>query len=301
MHNILTSLLTISGWTCVVSTGILALFYLILRMRGAHLFIKSKFGPVLIFDSQDKQKTPIRLLNVGNKFQSVCYLQKELRYKLVCIYHQYMMQVVELAHKESGKTLVIGAGGYSLPKWMWAHYPNMQVSVVEIDPVITKLAKRFFFLQQTLDTFCKNSYQELNYPACLEEQQRPSICRARIIHTDGVHYLQHTQETYDVIINDAFAGKNALISLANQEGARLLKSRLRADGVYLANIISPFDMSSGSILHKVIASMQTQFAYMYLIPEDEEDPRVVANNVLVASNVALKIAKSYRVESLLSC
>lgn len=300
MHNILTSLLTISGWTCVVSTGILALFYLILRMRGAHLFIKSKFGPVLIFDSQDKQKTPIRLLNVGNKFQSVCYLQKELRYKLVCIYHQYMMQVVELAHKESGKTLVIGAGGYSLPKWMWAHYPNMQVSVVEIDPVITKLAKRFFFLQQTLDTFCKNSYQELNYPACLEEQQ-PSACRARIIHADGVHYLQHAQETYNVIINDAFAGKNALISLANQEGARLLKSRLSADGVYLANIISPLDMSSGSILHKVIASMQTQFAYVYLIPEDEEDPRVVANNVLVASNLALKIAKSYRVESLLSC
>lgn len=299
MHNILTSLLTISGWTCVVSTGILALFYLILRMRGAHLFIKSKFGPVLIFDSQDKQKTPIRLLNVGNKFQSVCYLQKELRYKLVCIYHQYMMQVVELAHKEVGKTLVIGAGGYSLPKWMWAHYPNMQVSVVEIDPVITKLAKRFFFLQQTLDTFCKNSYQELGYPACLEGQQ-PSAYRARIIHADGVHYLQHTQETYDVIINDAFAGKNALISLANQEGARLLKNRLSPDGVYLANIISPFDMSSGSILHKVIASMQTQFAYVYLIPEDEEDPRVVANNVLVASNLALKIAKSYRVDSLLS-
>lgn len=299
MHNILTSLLTISGWTCVVSTGILALFYLILRMRGAYLFIKSKFGPVLIFDSQDKQKTPIRLLNVGNKFQSVCYLQKELRYKLVCIYHQYMMQVVELAHKESGKTLVIGAGGYSLPKWMWAHYPNMQVSVVEIDPTITKLAKRFFFLQQTLDTFCKNSYQELNYPACLEEQ-RPSTCRARIIHADGVHYLQHTQETYDVIINDAFAGKNALISLANQEGARLLKNRLRADGVYLANIISPLDMSSNGILHKVIASMQTQFTYVYLIPEDEEDPRVVANNVLVASNLALKIAKSYRVEPLLS-
>lgn len=300
MHNILTSLLTISGWTCVVSTGILALFYLILRMRGAHLFIKSKFGPVLIFDSQDKQKTPIRLLNVGNKFQSVCYLQKELRYKLVCIYHQYMMQVVELAHKESGKTLVIGAGGYSLPKWMWSHYPNMQVSVVEIDPVITKLAKRFFFLQQTLDTFCKNSYQELSYPACLEGQQ-PSTCRARIIHADGVHYLQHTQETYDVIINDAFAGKNALISLANQEGARLLKSRLHSDGVYLANIISSLDMSSNGILHKVIASMQTQFTYVYLIPEDEEDPRVVANNVLVASNLALKIAKSYRVESLLSC
>ncbi len=267
-------------------------------MRGAHLFIKSKFGPVLIFDSQDKQKTPIRLLNVGNKFQSVCYLQKELRYKLVCIYHQYMMQVVELSHKEAGKTLVIGAGGYSLPKWMWAHYPNMQVSVVEIDPTITKLAKRFFFLQQTLDTFCKNSYQELNYPACLEEQQCPSTCRARIIHADGVHYLQHTQETYDVIINDAFAGKNALISLANQEGARLLKNRLRSNGVYLANIISPLDMSSNSILHKFIASMQTQFAYVYLIPEDEEDPRVVANNVLVASNLALKIAKSYRVESL---
>lgn len=299
MHNILTSLLTISGWTCVVSTGILALFYLILRMRGAHLFIKSKFGPVLIFDSQDKQKTPIRLLNVGNKFQSVCYLQKELRYNLVCIYHQYMMQVVELSHKEAGKTLVIGAGGYSLPKWMWAHYPNMQVSVVEIDPTITKLAKRFFFLQQTLDSFCKNSYQELNYPACLEEQ-RPSTCRARIIHADGVRYLQHTQETYDVIINDAFAGKNALISLANQEGARLLKNRLRSNGVYLANIISPLDMSSGSVLHKVIASMQTQFTYVYLIPEDEEDPRVVANNVLVASNLALKIAKSYRVEPLLS-
>ena len=299
MHNILTSLLTISGWTCVVSTGILALFYLILRMRGAHLFIKSKFGPVLIFDSQDKQKTPIRLLNVGNKFQSVCYLQKELRYNLVCIYHQYMMQVVELSHKEAGKTLVIGAGGYSLPKWMWTHYPNMQVSVVEIDPTITKLAKRFFFLQQTLDSFCKNSYQELNYPACLEEQ-RPSTCRARIIHADGVRYLQHTQETYDVIINDAFAGKNALISLANQEGARLLKNRLRSNGVYLANIISPLDMSSGSVLHKVIASMQTQFTYVYLIPEDEEDPRVVANNVLVASNLALKIAKSYRVEPLLS-
>jgi spermidine synthase len=46
---------------------------LVLRARGVTIYPRTKFGPALVFDSTDDDGTPIRLLNVNGKFQSVCY------------------------------------------------------------------------------------------------------------------------------------------------------------------------------------------------------------------------------------
>ena len=41
----------------------------VLRRRGVYIKLRTKFGPAIVFDSQDDDGVPIRLLNVGGKFQ----------------------------------------------------------------------------------------------------------------------------------------------------------------------------------------------------------------------------------------
>ena len=44
----------------------------LLAWRGVKLVRKTMFGPALIFDAEDADGTPVRLLNVNGTFQSVC-------------------------------------------------------------------------------------------------------------------------------------------------------------------------------------------------------------------------------------
>lgn len=38
------------------------------------------------------------------------------------------------------KSLTIGGGGYTFPRYLEVYYPNSSIDVVEIDPVVTKIA-----------------------------------------------------------------------------------------------------------------------------------------------------------------
>ena len=75
----------------------------VLRRRGVYIKLRTKFGPAIVFDSQDDDGVPIRLLNVGGKFQSVSYVQDSLKYRLVCVYHRYFAQIVDIAGLKDGR------------------------------------------------------------------------------------------------------------------------------------------------------------------------------------------------------
>ncbi|MFR3451637.1 MAG: hypothetical protein ACLTSX_08770 [Collinsella sp.] len=44
--------------------------------------------------------------------------------------------------------LVMGGGGYAYPKHALTAHPALDMDVVEIDPSITRLARRWFFLDE---------------------------------------------------------------------------------------------------------------------------------------------------------
>lgn len=309
----------------IVAVSALDIFILclpwLLRKRGVWLWWHTKFGPALVFDSQDDDGTTVRLLNVRGKYQSVAYVDPDLRWELACIYHKYFAEIVDIvgltgnSHTtksidQAGKTtdpqpllddkdcsssclrhvppsdclrqassefkpaaVVIGGGGYSFPKWLVAHCPCLHTVVVEIDPAITKIARKHFFLNELLEEFPDN-VPEL-------------IC------DDGWAWLRNCHRSFDLIVNDAFSGKHPLGPLGTAEGARLIHQHLTSQGVYLANVIAPLEGKGSRHLQDTCHTFCAEFKYVWLIPEDEEDPNTIANNCLIASNHPWPISHRY--------
>ena len=254
---------------------------LLLRRRGVHVVPRTMFGPALVFDSEDDEGTPIRLLNVNGKFQSVSYTSDELKYRLVCVYHRYFEQVVDIAGLAGGqgraeRALVIGGGGYSFPKWLVSSCPNLRTTVVEIDPKVTELARRFFFLDDLIEDY---------------DAERGG--RLELVCGDGWEYLRQSDGRYGLIVNDAFGGKRPLGPLGTEEGARVVGERLAEGGVYLANVIAPLEGRGSDALRGPVEACKDVFEHVYLIPEAPESPQLTGDNVLVASHSRLAIAREY--------
>jgi spermidine synthase len=277
---------------CALDLLILAMPTL-LRRRGVQLWWRTMFGPALVFDSQDDDGRTVRLLNVRGKYQSVGYVDEALRWELACLYHQYFAQMVDIAGMmgeadEAASAdaspqaalpyhaVVVGGGGYSFPKWLVAHCPQLQTTVVEIDPKITQIAREQFFVDELMQTFDTEATGAL-----------------QLVCADGWEWLRSCGQRFDLVVNDAFSGKRPLGPLGSAEGARLIHERLTPSGLYLANVIAPLEGRGSEHLREVVEVFRAEFAYVWVIPEDEEEPHVVADNVLVASDRKLPISKRY--------
>lgn len=266
---------------CVVIDVVFVVFMIVLKRRGVRVIPRTMFGPALVFDSQDDDGVPIRLLNVNGKFQSVSYVQDELKYRLVCVYHRYFAQVVDIAGLKGGRegrALVIGGGGYSFPKWLVSECPNLSTTVVEIDPKITQVARESFFLDDLM-----------------RDYRTDSTGRLSLVADDGWDYLRRSDQRFSLIVNDAFGGKKPLGPLKTDEGARVVRDHLEPGGVYLANVIAPLEGRGREVLDESLAACRDAFEHVYLIPEAPESPELTGDNVLVASRGPLKIQRQYEV------
>ena len=70
------------GITAVL-TVIVAAMPALLRHRGVEM-CRTMFGLTLIFDSENADGTPVRLINVNGTFQSVSYVPEGLLFELAC-------------------------------------------------------------------------------------------------------------------------------------------------------------------------------------------------------------------------
>jgi spermidine synthase len=274
-------------------------FPALLKRRGV-VFERTKFGITLIFDSADQDKTPIRLLSVNGVFQSVCYTQKDLLWEPVCTYHRAFADALQGANLH--RALVIGGGGYSFPKYMMAHTTRMRLDVVEIDPAITRLAKKYFYLDELIAQFCredprcprldeKNLHSEapsqkvaLPAPGCTREQAG----RLGLIEGDGWSFLAAQPDgSYDCIINDAFSGKKPLGPMATDEGARLVHDKLSCGGYYLANIRSSLCGRNARGLTSCKEAFGACFKHLYLVCDKPDEPHKVGYNAFIATDKPL--------------
>lgn len=168
--------------------------------------------------------------------------------------------------------MVMGGGGYSLPKYLAAFVPAARTDVVEVDPAITRLAREHFFLDE-----------------CLEQTGAEKDGRLRLVTGDAWAFLRAATEPYDVIVNDAFSGKRPLGPLTTDEGARVLHEHLAAGGVYLANVRCACEGPGAKPLREVEEAFGREFAHVAVVPEWPDEPRKPGNNVVVASDAELPL------------
>jgi spermidine synthase len=209
--------------------------------------------------------TRMRALVVGGVFQSATYLG-ERRNELPFAYLRSLERVFELGVPVRD-VLLLGGGGYAYPKYLITHHPETSVDVVEIDPAITRIARRWFYLDRLI--------AETN---CVRDG------RLGLVDADGRAYLEQGGKAYDVVINDTFRGRVPARELATLEAASAVRSRLRPGGIYLANVVSHQGGQDLGFLRDVTATLDEAFGHVHVIPATDETFRGEDNYLVIATD-----------------
>ncbi len=173
--------------------------------------IDTRYSHVWIYDAvEGGTERPVRYMtNSIYGEQSGEYVDNPS--ELVIAYTKFFDLASEL-YPGFSRELMIGAGAYSYPKHFIKTYPSSSLDVVEIDPELEELAKKYF-------SFAENP-------------------RVRIFNEDGRTFLNRNSAQYNVIINDAFlSDSNIPFQLTTEEATRRMYDSLDDKGVVIANLV----------------------------------------------------------------
>lgn len=158
------------------------------------------------------------------------------------------------------RTLIIGGAGYSFPKEYLRNYQDALIDVVEIDPQMTAIARRFFRLQDDP--------------------------RMTIIHEDARMFLNKSESSkYDVVLMDAFGSLFSVpYHLTTREAVVNLSRVLKDDGVVIFNLGSAISGPGSKFLQAELRTYREVFpnVYLFKVRSEYADDRL-QNLILVAS------------------
>jgi len=159
--------------------------------------------------------------------------------------------------------LMIGGSAYTYPRDFIKNYPNVKVDVVEIDPGMTEIARKYFGLKDE-----KN---------------------LAIYHQDARIYLNENKKKYDVIFGDAFNSASAIpFQLTTKEAVRKEYDALNGGGVIMVNILSAIEGEKGKFARAEYATYKEVFPHVFLFAVQNTNYANKAQNIML---VALKSEK----------
>ena len=88
----------------------------------------------------------------------------------------------------------------------------------------------------------------------------------------------------DVLVNEVFAGRKSLGPLGTAAGAQVVKEKLAADGLYLADVRCPLEGHGSALLPQVANVFAQEFAHIAYVPEWPDTPKTPGNNLLIATD-----------------
>lgn len=170
------------------------------------------------------------------------------------------------------RILMIGGGAYSYPKDFLKKNPDLSIDVVELDPQITLLAKKYFNLKDNP--------------------------RLTIYHQDGRIYLNKTEKRYDTVLIDAYQSSLTVpYQLTTKETAEKIYKLLNDKGVIFMNIIASIDGINGKFLRAEYVTYKSVFPQVYLfLASSQKDSFEPGNIILVALKSQEKVDFSKGVE-----
>ena len=215
-----------------------------------------------------------RVLERGGVYQSATYTDERWTEPVFAYYRGFdaMFDAEAAMRVYAGhgidRVLMLGGGGFAYPKHALTAREELAMDVMEIDPDMVKLARRYFFLDR-LEAMAQS--------------------RLHISVEDGRAFLSRAAAggiRYDAVINDCFAGAEPVRSLATVEAMRAAKAILTKDGIYQANIVSRNDGADVSFLRSCVASALKVFAHVWVLQTSDEELGGEDNYLLIASDAA---------------
>jgi len=243
-------IIIIIGWLAMTEINSLA-------EKNGLIDVDTAYNRIWIYDRLDPPTNrPVKIMGINNENHSSMFLDSA---ELVNEYSKYF-HLAKHFSPDFKTTLILGGAGYSYPKDFLLKYPAATIDVVEIDPQVTELAKKYFKLE--------------NNP------------RLTIYHEDGRVYLNKTQKKYDVIFGDAFSSRYSVpYQLTTREAVQKKYDILNNNGIVILNIISSIEGKKGKFLRAEVGTYKNIFPQVYLFPVQEPDNGLVTQNIIL---VALK-------------
>ncbi len=220
---------------------------------------ETPYSSIRVWQGMGKDNRPVRLMATDPGYaQSGMYIDAPA--ELLFDYTRfYALGTVLLPHAH--KVLMLGGGGYSIPKWLLAGHGGLdsealRLDVVELDAGMTRVAKASFGLQED--------------------------SRMRIFHEDARRFINRNTQIYDLVFVDVFNSHYSIpFHMGTVEAAQALRRAVNDDGALLMNIISAFEGNDGAIFQSIYGALSQAFAEIYVFAVYEGTSRSSVQNLMV--------------------
>jgi len=146
------------------------------------------------------------------------------------------------------RVLVVGLGGGSIPSFLRHRFPDLEIDVVDIDPVVVEVARSHFGFRDD--------------------------AKLRVEVDDGRRFIERRSGRYDIIFLDAFGPDSVPYALTTREFLRAVRAALTPRGVVISNIWGP---SSNPLYDSMVRTYQSVYEEVCTV-----DLAGAGNKVLVA-------------------
>ncbi len=163
------------------------------------------------------------------------------------------------------RSLFIGGGGYTMPRFIEDRFPDSVVEVVEIDPEVTEVVHKYLGMPRDTRIVTYN------------EDARTK-------------FLELPEGRYDLIVGDAFDHFSVPYHLTTLEFNERVDELLKDGGMYTLNVVDK--LHRGRFLRAVVHTLQETFDYVYVMRNNDNwDGDLRHTYVVAASNEPIPMAK----------
>jgi spermidine synthase len=179
--------------------------------------------------------------------------------KILFPYVDLSARVIQSLKPAPQSALIVGGGGYSIPEFIKKNAPQADVTVVEIDPDVTAIAKWFFLRDPAMPITTLNE--------------------------DGRVFLNCNQRQFDVMYTDAYSNGGSIPPhLATREAFYRMSRALKPDGVVVFNIGSARTGRYAKVYESLFTTIQSVFPRTATFCTLPSDPDKIQNLIVVATN-----------------
>ncbi len=158
----------------------------------------------------------------------------------------------------ANSVLYLGLGGGAMVSDMYEN-SNALITVVEIDPGVIAVAKKYFNITDN--------------------------DRITIYNQDARFFLRNSTGTYDLIVLDTYGtGLSMPYQMTTLEADQEMYTHLTPNGSLLVNVVSPVAGNDSCVFGSEYRTLSTIFPYMYVFPIEPEKLTELQNVEILASN-----------------
>ncbi len=225
---------------------------------------ESNYFCIRIF-SEEQNGQEIKTMILDKLVHSITNMDDpaDLHYKYSHVY----AEATELIAQDNPelKMVFIGGGGYTFPRYAEIYYPDAQIDVIEIDPMVTEVAFSDFGI--------------------------PADTRISTFNLDARLFFNEIAQagTYDLVFGDAFNDLSVPYHLTTYEFNELVHRSMTPGGFYMINTV---DKPDGEFLLSSIHTLRQTFKYVYLVnPYFDRSLDTRITFVIIATDVPLSRSK----------